>query len=231
MLGALYWQLNDIWQAPSWASTEFGGKWKVLHNYARHFFSSFLVSPWISQDGKQIHVSVINDALQSQSGYIQYQLLSWENGQAKKTWQTPFSVSQLASKQVDTLTIASMLSQGSCQANECVLLVEAFNNSNSKLSENIQYLSPLSQVSLKAPKITYTISKTEKIFEIELTSDAMAPFVYLDFLPKNVAGRFSDNGFLLLPSQPKKISFYPWAPVLSAQISANLKIKTISDTY
>lgn len=29
-MGALYWQLNDIWQAPSWASLEYGGKWKML---------------------------------------------------------------------------------------------------------------------------------------------------------------------------------------------------------
>ena len=28
-MGALYWQLNDIWQAPSWASIEYGGRWKV----------------------------------------------------------------------------------------------------------------------------------------------------------------------------------------------------------
>ena len=27
--GALYWQANDIWQAPSWASLEYQGRWKV----------------------------------------------------------------------------------------------------------------------------------------------------------------------------------------------------------
>src|SRR5699024_3019247 len=30
-MGALYWQLNDIWPTVSWASVEFGGKWKMLH--------------------------------------------------------------------------------------------------------------------------------------------------------------------------------------------------------
>lgn len=29
-MGALYWQLNDIWQAPSWSSIEYGGRWKVI---------------------------------------------------------------------------------------------------------------------------------------------------------------------------------------------------------
>ncbi|XP_057649129.1 beta-mannosidase isoform X2 [Chionomys nivalis] len=41
-MGALYWQLNDIWQAPSWASLEYGGKWKMLHYFARRFFAPLL---------------------------------------------------------------------------------------------------------------------------------------------------------------------------------------------
>ena len=30
-LGSLYWQLEDIWQAPTWAGIEYDGRWKVLH--------------------------------------------------------------------------------------------------------------------------------------------------------------------------------------------------------
>lgn len=30
-LGCLYWQLEDIWQAPTWAGIEYDGRWKVLH--------------------------------------------------------------------------------------------------------------------------------------------------------------------------------------------------------
>ena len=29
-LGALVWQLNDIWQGVSWSSIEYSGRWKVL---------------------------------------------------------------------------------------------------------------------------------------------------------------------------------------------------------
>ena len=45
-MGALYWQFNDVWQAPTWASIEFGGKWKMLHNYAKNFLANTLVSPF-----------------------------------------------------------------------------------------------------------------------------------------------------------------------------------------
>jgi beta-mannosidase len=49
-MGALYWQLNDIWPAPSWASIEHNGKWKVLHSYAIHYLDNHLVSPYEDRD-------------------------------------------------------------------------------------------------------------------------------------------------------------------------------------
>jgi beta-mannosidase len=41
---ALYWQLNDIWAAPTWASIDFDLNWKVLHYYVRRFFAPVIVS-------------------------------------------------------------------------------------------------------------------------------------------------------------------------------------------
>jgi beta-mannosidase len=45
-MGALYWQLNDIWQGTTWASIEYGGKWKLLQSYANDFFSNQLVTAY-----------------------------------------------------------------------------------------------------------------------------------------------------------------------------------------
>ncbi|XP_039757663.1 beta-mannosidase isoform X2 [Pararge aegeria] len=50
-MGALYWQLNDVWQAPSWSGIEFGGKWKMLHYFAKSFFAPVLVSPRLTNTG------------------------------------------------------------------------------------------------------------------------------------------------------------------------------------
>ena len=51
-MGALYWQLNDVWPAPTWASIEHNGKWKVLHSYAIKFLDNHLVTAY--EDNNQL---------------------------------------------------------------------------------------------------------------------------------------------------------------------------------
>jgi beta-mannosidase len=43
-MGAVYWQLNDIWPVASWASIDYFGRWKALHYFAKRFFSPALLS-------------------------------------------------------------------------------------------------------------------------------------------------------------------------------------------
>ena len=43
-MGALYWQLNDIWPVASWSSIDYYGRLKALHYYAKRFFSPVLLS-------------------------------------------------------------------------------------------------------------------------------------------------------------------------------------------
>lgn len=43
-MGAVYWQLNDIWPVASWASVDYFGRWKALHYAAKRFFAPVLLS-------------------------------------------------------------------------------------------------------------------------------------------------------------------------------------------
>lgn len=43
-MGALYWQLNDIWPVASWSSIDYYGRLKALHYYAKRFYSPIILS-------------------------------------------------------------------------------------------------------------------------------------------------------------------------------------------
>ena len=43
-MGALYWQLNDIWPVASWASIDYYGRYKALQYVAKRFFNPVLIS-------------------------------------------------------------------------------------------------------------------------------------------------------------------------------------------
>ena len=43
-MGAVYWQLNDIWPVASWASIDWYNRWKALHYAAVRFFAPVLLS-------------------------------------------------------------------------------------------------------------------------------------------------------------------------------------------
>ena len=43
-MGALYWQLNDIWPTASWSSIDYYGRLKALHYYAKRFYSPVIIS-------------------------------------------------------------------------------------------------------------------------------------------------------------------------------------------
>jgi beta-mannosidase len=54
--GSLIWQLNDVWQASSWGSLDYGGRWRALHHSLQGVFAPTMASIWL--DGVQQVVNV-----------------------------------------------------------------------------------------------------------------------------------------------------------------------------
>ncbi|MBQ9358169.1 MAG: glycoside hydrolase family 2 protein [Abditibacteriota bacterium] len=69
-MGALYWQLNDCWQVSSWASLEYGGRWKACHYMAEEFFAPVLLS--LEETDTGVNISLTNDTAEDVSRTVVY---------------------------------------------------------------------------------------------------------------------------------------------------------------
>ena len=59
--GATYWQLNDRWAAPTWASIDSRGRWKATHHLARRFFAPLAIIGIEDAPAGTVRVVVVND--------------------------------------------------------------------------------------------------------------------------------------------------------------------------
>ena len=59
--GATYWQLNDRWAAPTWATLDHLGHWKASHYLVRAFFAPLIVVGIENRDTFTVDCFLIND--------------------------------------------------------------------------------------------------------------------------------------------------------------------------
>lgn len=212
--GALYWQLNDVWVAPSWSSIEFGGRWKLLHYYALNMFTPLLVSPYV--DGNDnVKVDVVSDLL------VPLDVITYMNV-FKLDGQKP-AYSEVRKGQVEggsvvnifQLPLQQLLSRAECSSKEyCILRLSIVGLEAFIYGENFLLLSnPKDMIGLQSSLVS--IYKMERTFtssglpfySITLESKAISLFVWIES-PPNIEGRFSDNAFIMFDPF-KTIYFYP----------------------
>jgi beta-mannosidase len=71
-------------------------------------------------------------------------------------------------------------------------------------------------------------TEEDNVFELQLRTDAVAPFVWLE--ARGIKGRFSDNGFLMFLPQ-KTILFYAWETTDIDILKERVTIKSLMDIY
>ncbi|XP_025833417.1 beta-mannosidase-like [Agrilus planipennis] len=81
-MGALYWQLNDVWVAPTWSSIDFKNRWKMLHYFAKDFFAPVIVTG--IQMAGSLEIYTVSDLLTTRPNvsvtlHIDVELLYQEN--------------------------------------------------------------------------------------------------------------------------------------------------------
>jgi beta-mannosidase len=193
-------QLNDIWQAPSWSSIEYGNRWKILHYAAAKFFSPTLISSFeypssSASNSTTYSVHVTSDVNAKQTGSWQIRAISWSTGSTLRVWSDVLTLLPLESKAVYSNTTDAML-QG-IGTRDTVLFITSWQGTavgvpkESTSSYNYHYLTSMANVAL--PKATIMINNvvmgaSQQEASFTVTATAMAPFVWLQ---TSLPGRFS----------------------------------------
>ncbi|KAM4708161.1 beta-mannosidase isoform 2-T2 [Discoglossus pictus] len=227
-MGALYWQLNDIWQAPSWSSIEYGGKWKMLHYYAKTFFAPVTTSAY--EDNNTLYIYGASDLPHDQYFTLKVELYRWNSFSAVHENVTKeFVINARSSGPIYRQSIPELLEALGITRQNTVIVFYLLYEQQDYGPRNWHFLSSLKEAQgLLKPNITVTISQENKIFAFKLVTQAVAPFVWLDVW--DIPGRFSDNGFLMT-DEVKIVAFYPWSSTTVDELSKVVTVTTLRDIY
>lgn len=228
-MGALYWQLNDVWQAPSWSSLEYGGKWKMLHYFARHFFAPLL--PVGFEDKDVLFIYGVSDLHSDHQTMLTVRVHTWSSLELVCSESTkPFVIKAGESVLLYIKPVPELLKGcPRCTRQSCVVSFYLSTDGELLSPINYHFLSSLKNAKglLKA-NITATISQQGDTFVFYLKTSAVAPFVWLDV--GSIPGRFSDNGFLMT-EKTRTVFFYPWKPTSQSELEQSFHVTSLADTY
>jgi len=166
-MGAIYWQLNDIWPVASWSSIDYFFRWKALHYYAKRFFQSVMIScheeglltqnpdanhqPHVKKAiEKSFCLSVANETMEDKKLTVKWEL---RNADAKilKEKTVPVKIDALSSVWLDKTDA------GGININDEYLSYHLYDG-NKIISEGTVIFSLPKFFNWKDPKLTYKIS-------------------------------------------------------------------------
>jgi beta-mannosidase len=223
IMGALYWQINDCWPVASWSGTDYFGRWKALHYYAKRFYKPVLVAP--IDDGKNLRIFGISDLGQPLDAVLQVGVYTY-NGQTVQEGRNDVRLEPRSSRILLDRPLEELRQS---RPNEEIYLYCELRRGAETLSSNIFHFSELKRVSLPQPEIRSEVIEQGGGINVILECSRLAKNVYLS--TPGISGRFTDNFFDLIPGWRYQVNFLADAPVNAAQFRQALNVRSLRDAY
>ncbi|TKA32880.1 hypothetical protein B0A50_01106 [Salinomyces thailandicus] len=212
-LGSLYWQLEDIWVAPTWAGIEYDGRWKILHYIAKDAYQPLVIAPYYNITTGNLSVWVTSDLWESSRGTARFTWYDWEGNKLpiNATSSTDFEVGAINSTEVlQTFTTTAL--QG-YDASNVVLHMEMQaqgrlpNTNITRTFRHDNWLHPtaLRSANLVDPGLDLSFSNNTGNFTVTATS-GVAAWVWLDY-PAGAVVAFDSNGFWLAANSSREVAY------------------------
>ncbi|MCB0687814.1 MAG: hypothetical protein KDC53_14865, partial [Saprospiraceae bacterium] len=190
-MGSLYWQLNDCWPVASWSSIDYYGKWKALQYTAKEAFKNQIISIWT--EGDTINIYGISDLEIDQDAILQVELIDY-SGKAQWKEEIKFILKGNNSTLIYSKRKGDLLFGNN--PDQMILAAHLISQGDTLDRALFDFVLP-KHLKLKPPSIDLTWNANQ----LSVSTDTYVKGLYLDIL--GWEGRFSDNFFDLIPTEPK----------------------------
>jgi beta-mannosidase len=242
-MGALYWQLNDVWMAPSWSSIEYNGNFKIVHYWMKNVFAPQTIITQINMM-RQLVIYALSDEVnvETKPMVIKMNIFTWNSFKVVDSVEWKFDMKANHVTHVDNFDLFNFLHTKNYDVYEVFLMFYMSENNdgnstvNALLSTNFIFPGNYKNIKLiRDPNLTVTITKkfceyNQSQISILSSIDSPAIFVYLALEHEFIEHyQFSNNGFIQV--EPVKILQLNFEnPDCMWEISeSQLKVKTLNE--
>ncbi|KAL7622809.1 hypothetical protein AAE478_006488 [Parahypoxylon ruwenzoriense] len=223
-LGSLYWQLEDIWQAPTWAGIEYDGRWKMLHNVAKDIYQSVIIAPLWNLTTGTLQVYAVSDLWDEVKGTASLGWIGWDgtivslDDASSGAADIDFTIGPLNATLLATLNITELTSgPAALDASEVVFVANLTasgtppNTEATKTYTHTNWFTPtpLSSAALVDPglSVEYDDGADEFVVRAEKGTSMWTWVVLGDDDIDDVVVTFNDNGFLLRKGEERRVGY------------------------
>lgn len=200
--------------APTWASVESTGRWKILHYVAKRSYDHVIIAPYFDVATGNLSVWVSSDLWSSAQGKATFTWYDWKGDQVdvgKNTSSVDVNVGAINSTQVlQTFTTSLLAGQ---DMDDVLLRMEVEmtsslpNSNETQTFKNENWFHPqaLRTARLLDPGLELSYDASGKKFSVTATK-GVAAWVWLDY-PEGAILHFEDNGFWLQRNETREIGY------------------------
>lgn len=222
-MGTLYWQLNDNWPVASWASIEYGGKWKPLHYHARRFFAPALSSTF--QKDNELEIWSVNDSREQLKFSVNIKVYDF-SGKELDAMDFETGLAAGTTKKLKTLKLDAL----KFDKNAAFMQVSTIANGKNATHKhtNTHFFEKFKTCELAEAKVKLTAREGAAGLEVVLSTDHPAFFVFVEAI--GVKGVFEDNSITLMPGETV-LRFKAKQQISLDEFSRSLCVKHLRETY
>ena len=212
-MGALFWQINDLWPVASWSSIDYQGRWKVLQHEAARFFSPLLVS--LETNEKEVAVWATNDLPQDLKLEGKLESFTWA-GRKVKSLPVKGKLRAGESRKLLALQPEGLLEKR-MHPREIIIFVRLEEGSVSV--ENYAVLVPWKWAPVEKPKMKMALREGKEGLELFVQARNPVPFFHAEL--QGLEGHFGGDWRVLRPGAKMTL---PWVP----HVNRGAKIPTLA---